>query len=264
VSRVPPKIPRPGARPLPKARSSGRRRVPGSKEADGFFDDEQLTAHDGKEEGTRQGQVAQHREREQKGDQDSKGDGQQKGKLDQKQDAQAARKEGEAGKDPVAARPVAAASSARPQTDGQAELEKLKAKVEKMEKSSSINPPALRQSPESAMAFLHNAKPAGSFFRELVAEEEGRQASPGAGEEPLDEELLAAVLELRERLKPVAGVARVVPGLDEEQRSVVVVAVEKGFTQASLKAVPEKIRQFETVLAIPYELLPLKRERPAL
>ncbi len=105
-----------------------------------------------------------------------------------------------------------------------------------------------------AMSLLNAAQQAGVFF-----EEDSRR--DGHSEEKDDPELGAAVEEAIRLLFGVAGVHRVGPGRNETGEPVVVVVAGRGFGEASLKRVPERVHRFATLLALPYELLPLRRER---
>jgi hypothetical protein len=100
------------------------------------------------------------------------------------------------------------------------------------------------------MELLHQAQAEGTFVNE-----EGRRS---AEEDP---ELALAVEEARKLLEPVKGIRRVAPGRNEEGDRVVLVVAERGFGEAGLNQVPRKVRRFATVLALAYELLPLRRER---
>jgi hypothetical protein len=260
VSRVPPKFNRAGGTSQsPKVKQTKSRRVHGKTSNDGFFDEEQLTDEDGLEDAQRQAQASEFLDRE--GDERGRQQDPKAQKKEPRKDPRLeAKQESETEKGGKAEKSEAA-KTAKPTTDGQQELEKLKAKVEKLEKTSSINPPALKVAPGDAMAFLHAAKPPGEFFKELETEADGQ----GPGTEAhagIDPELLAAVAEARVLLQDVPGIRRISPGTDDENNPVIVVSVERGFTQASLRLVPEKVRGFQTLLAIPYDLLPLKRERP--
>ncbi len=108
--------------------------------------------------------------------------------------------------------------------------------------------------PPDAFALLREAKEQGVLFQEDWNRE-------GHSEDQDDPELAAAVEEVISRLFGKAGVLRVGPGRNEAQEPVVVVVATHGFTDASLAAVPEKAGRFPTMLALSFELLPLRRER---
>lgn len=108
--------------------------------------------------------------------------------------------------------------------------------------------------PLDAFALLNTAVPPGVLFKE----ESGREGYDESQEDP---ELRAAVEEMIQKLFGVKGILRVGAGRNMEDEPVVVVAVGTGFGEASLKAVPEKVRKFPTLLALPYDILPLKKER---
>jgi len=113
-------------------------------------------------------------------------------------------------------------------------------------------PPAFGE----AMAALHQAQKRGVFFRE-----DSRGSRPDDGGE--DPELAAAVEECIRLLFGVPGIHRVGPGMNESGEPVVLVVANRGFTSASLSAVPQRVHRFATLLALPFELLPLRRERGA-
>lgn len=113
-------------------------------------------------------------------------------------------------------------------------------------------PPAFGE----AMAALHQAQKRGVFFRE-----EPRDGRPD--DEREDPELAAAVEECIRLLFGVPGILRVGPGLNEAGMPVILVVASRGFTAASMSAVPPRVHRFDTLLALPFELLPLRRERGA-
>lgn len=113
-------------------------------------------------------------------------------------------------------------------------------------------PPAFGE----AMAALHQAQRRGVFFTE-----EARDGRPDEGRE--DPELAAAVEECIRLLFGVPGILRVGPGLNEAGQPIILVVASRGFTAASMAAVPQRVHRFDTLLALPFELLPLRRERGA-
>jgi hypothetical protein len=113
-------------------------------------------------------------------------------------------------------------------------------------------PPAFGE----AMAALHQAQRRGVFFRE-----EPRDGRPDDSRE--DPELAAAVEECIRLLFGVPGILRVGPGLNDAGQPVILVVASRGFTAASMAAVPQRVHRFDTLLALPFELLPLRRERGA-
>lgn len=108
--------------------------------------------------------------------------------------------------------------------------------------------------PPDAFALLREAKEQGVLFQEDWNRE-------GHSEDQDDPELAAAVEEVISRLFGKAGVLRVGPGRNEAHEPVVVVVATHGFTDASLAAIPERAGRFPTMLALSFELLPLRRER---
>ncbi|MFT3841742.1 MAG: hypothetical protein QM723_32430 [Myxococcaceae bacterium] len=113
---------------------------------------------------------------------------------------------------------------------------------------------AASEKPLDAFAVLNQAKDKGVFYRE---DEHG-----GSHPEDRDDPALAAAVEETIRvLFGVRGVLRVGPGRNEANEPVVVVVAGNGFTDQSLVKVPLKVHNFDTLLALSYELLPLRRER---
>jgi hypothetical protein len=109
--------------------------------------------------------------------------------------------------------------------------------------------------PLDAFALLQRAEPAGVLFKE---NDSGNAFEAPAPEDP---ELAKAIEELVSKLFGVKGILRVGGGRNKDDEPVVVVAVGNGFGEASLKAVPEKAGKFSTLIALPYDILPLKKER---
>jgi hypothetical protein len=97
---------------------------------------------------------------------------------------------------------------------------------------------------------MMKAKDPGVLFRE-------RRAPDGGQATAEDTDLAAAVEQARELLKPVAGIEHIGPGENEQGQPVVLIAARDGFTEASLRAIPGRVGGFRTLLALPYELLPL-------
>jgi hypothetical protein len=105
-----------------------------------------------------------------------------------------------------------------------------------------------------ALSAMHQAREPGAYFEEHAHQEgEGR---PG-GEDP---ELDAAVEEAIRLLFGVRGIHRISPGLNEAKEPVVLIVANRGFSEKSMQAVPPRVRNFPTLVALPYELLPLRRE----
>lgn len=144
------------------------------------------------------------------------------------------------------------------QTTSLAQLQALQAK--KLAQTQKITAPTLnvpqpRGNLGDAMKALHNAQEPGVFFKE-------HQAGGRPDEEMEDPELAAAVEECIRMLFGVRGVLRVGPGENDAGEPVVLISAARGFTQQSMAQVPPKVHRFKTLLALPFELLPLKRERP--
>lgn len=108
--------------------------------------------------------------------------------------------------------------------------------------------------PPDALTVLNAAKEPGVFFKE-------DDGDGGSREDREDPELAEAVEEAIRRLFGVRGIMRIGGGRNEANEPVVVVVVTHGFGETSLKAIPPKVRRFDTLLAVPYELLPLRKDR---
>lgn len=104
-----------------------------------------------------------------------------------------------------------------------------------------------------ALVALNQAQPPGVFFRENQSE--GRS---GANEDP---KLAAAVDEAISILFGVRGIHHVGPGQNEVGEPVVVVAAGLDFGEASLNAVPPSVGEYRTLITLPFDLLPLRRNR---
>jgi hypothetical protein len=105
-----------------------------------------------------------------------------------------------------------------------------------------------------ALSALHQAREPGVLF-----EEQGHQGGHGEADTE-DPELAAAVEEAIHLLFGVRGIHRIAPGRNEAKEPVVLVVANRGFTEKSMTAVPPRVRQFATLVALPYDLLPLRRE----
>lgn len=108
--------------------------------------------------------------------------------------------------------------------------------------------------PLDAFGLLNQAKDKGYYFKE-------DQHGAGHPEDLDDPELAAAVEETIRMLFGVRGIMRVAPGRNEANEPVVVVVAAHGFSDASLSKVPPKVSKFDTLLAVSYEFLPIRRER---
>ncbi len=104
-----------------------------------------------------------------------------------------------------------------------------------------------------AIHVLNSAREPGVYFRE-----EGRD--DGRTEEDDDPELAEAVEEAIRLLFGVRGIHRIGPGVDDAGQPVIVITTSRGFTHASMRAVPDRVHRFKTLVALPYELLPLRRD----
>lgn len=114
--------------------------------------------------------------------------------------------------------------------------------------------PVRTDRPFDAYAALRQAKEKGVLFQEDWERD-------GHSEDQDDPELAEAVEDVIARLFGRAGVLRVGPGRNEQGEPVVVVVATHGFSDASLAAVPERSGRFPVMLALSFDLLPLRRER---
>lgn len=108
--------------------------------------------------------------------------------------------------------------------------------------------------PPDAFMLLREAKEKGVLFTEDALRD-------GHSEEHEDPELAAAVEETIRLLFGVKGILRVGAGKNDKNDSIVVVVAGQGFGETALTKVPPKVHRFDTLVAIPFELLPLRRER---
>lgn len=105
-----------------------------------------------------------------------------------------------------------------------------------------------------AFALLREAKEAGVLFVEDSMRD-------GHTEDLEDPDLAAAVEECIRLCFGVRGVLRIGAGRNDRHEPIIVITTTHGFSEASLAQVPEKVHLFDTLIAIPFDLLPLKRER---
>jgi hypothetical protein len=179
-------------------------------------------------------------------------------RLNKEKKAQAATQQG--GKDQKAAQP----QTVKKLSDGFERIADLahdaKALATSQAQAPAAPPPKSRAGkPDDPMTALHNAQEPGVYFK--LHDEGGHHGGGGQeGEENADPELMEALAEAAALLKEVKGVTKVTAGRNDQDETVIVVVANRGFTQGSLKAVPEKVRRFATLLALPYDLLPLRRD----
>lgn len=126
--------------------------------------------------------------------------------------------------------------------------------VQSVQKAVLSGASATNERPPDAFALLKEAREKGVLFVEDALAE-------GHSEEQEDPELRAAVEECIRLCFGLRGILRIGPGHNEKNEAIIVVATTHGFTDASLAQVPEKVHRFPTLIAIPFDLLPLKRER---
>lgn len=106
----------------------------------------------------------------------------------------------------------------------------------------------------SALVALNSAQDPGVYFKE-DREREGHR------EEDEDPELREAVEECIRLLFGVRGIHHVGPGKSDSGEPVIVIAAGDGFSQESMRAVPERVHRFATLVALPFDLVPLRRSR---
>ena len=118
-----------------------------------------------------------------------------------------------------------------------------------------IIPPSPGKKPRSGvLELLDEAEEPGVFFRE-------REHDEGERDDEENDDLEQAVEEAIRLLFGVRGIHHIGPGEDVEGNPVVLISATQGFSNASLERVPPFVNGFKTLLALPYELLPLRRER---
>lgn len=113
---------------------------------------------------------------------------------------------------------------------------------------------ASNERPPDAFALLKEARDKGVLFVEDALAE-------GHSEEQEDPELAAAVEECIRICFGARGILRIGPGKNDRAEPIIVVVTTHGFSEASLAQVPQKVHRFPTLMAIPFELLPLRRDR---
>lgn len=110
------------------------------------------------------------------------------------------------------------------------------------------------EKPPDAFALLKEAKDKGVLFTEDALRD-------GHSEDQDDPALADAVEECIRQCFGLRGILRIGPGRNDRQEPIIVVAITQGFTDANLGRVPAAVNGFPTLLAIPFDMLPLRRER---
>jgi hypothetical protein len=110
------------------------------------------------------------------------------------------------------------------------------------------------EKPPDAFKLLKEAKDKGELFTEDALRD-------GHSEDQEDPALAEAVEECIRQCFGLRGILRIGPGKNDKQEAIIVVAITQGFTDVSLAKVPAAVNGFPTLIAIPFDLLPLKRER---
>lgn len=107
--------------------------------------------------------------------------------------------------------------------------------------------------PPDAFKLLADARDSGVLFKEDAHRE-------GHSEDQEDPELADAVEECIRLCFGVRGILRVGAGKNDAQEPLIVVVAAQGFSEASFARVPARVHRFPTLVAIPFELLPLRRD----
>jgi hypothetical protein len=110
------------------------------------------------------------------------------------------------------------------------------------------------EKPPDAFKLLKEAKDKGVLFTEDALRD-------GHSEDQEDPALAEAVEECIRLCFGLRGILRIGPGKNDKSEAIIVVAITQGFTDVSLAKVPAAVNGFSTLVAIPFDLLPLKRER---
>jgi hypothetical protein len=110
------------------------------------------------------------------------------------------------------------------------------------------------EKPPDAFKLLREAKDKGVLFSEDAL-------ADGHSEDQDDPALAEAVEECIRQCFGLRGILRIGPGKNDLREPIIVVAITQGFTDAGLARVPAVVNGFSTLIAIPFDLLPLKRER---
>ncbi|MEW5738622.1 MAG: hypothetical protein AB1938_06825 [Myxococcota bacterium] len=110
------------------------------------------------------------------------------------------------------------------------------------------------EKPPDAFKLLKEAKDKGVLFTEDALRE-------GHSEDQEDPALAEAVEECIRLCFGLRGILRIGPGKNDKQEPIIVVAITQGFTDVALTKIPAAVNGFPTLVAIPFDLLPLRRER---
>jgi hypothetical protein len=114
---------------------------------------------------------------------------------------------------------------------------------------------------------LKDVREAGEFFEQLNPDGGGggQQQQQDQQQEEVDPEWVAAVQETGQALTGVRGISAVTRGLSDDDERVVLVLTNPGLTNNTFdKLIPSQSRGFPTLVAIPFDALPLRRDRPLL
>lgn len=116
-----------------------------------------------------------------------------------------------------------------------------------------LGPPVERaEKLPDALTLLKEAKEGGVLFHE------DREGEAGGSE--VEPELAEAVEECIRLCFGIRGILRVGPGRNEAGEPVIVVTAAPGLTDVGFGKIPPQVHRFTTLVAIPFEVLPLRRE----
>lgn len=111
---------------------------------------------------------------------------------------------------------------------------------------------SLERTPD-AFTLLQQAQEGGVLFKEVL---DGEGRSP---EEP-DPDLAQAVEECIRLCFGLRGILRIAPGTNDLGEPIVVVTAAPGLTVAGFEMIPAQVHRFATLVAIPFDILPLRRD----
>jgi hypothetical protein len=94
----------------------------------------------------------------------------------------------------------------------------------------------------------------------FIQEDGGGGGGDAEQEQQEADELQQAIDETLAQLESVPGISRVSAARNELGEPIILIVAGQGFRQASLRAIPNSVSRFSTVVALPYDMLPLKRD----
>jgi hypothetical protein len=126
--------------------------------------------------------------------------------------------------------------------------------VRKGTKATGKQPKKLESPEYDALKALDNAQEPGVYFKDDTRRE-------NHSEDQEDPALREAVEEAIRLLFSVRGIHHIGPGRDQQDNPVILISAKDGFNAESLGALPEQVRGFATLLALPFDLVPLRKAR---